>query len=100
MPIQLSSATKRRIDALFPDEQRAEVARLLCDEGGNNLPLCDSDDEFQLERIRFAALKLSQGSVQKLHEAIGLAKVDWRDLLVDADFADDTNAHKRWFPNE
>jgi hypothetical protein len=27
-----------------------------------------------------------------------LAKIDWRDLLSAADFADDPNAHSRWSP--
>jgi hypothetical protein len=65
---------------------------------GNNLPSCDDDDEFQLERIRFSALKLSAGNIDKLRDAIKLAKTDWRDLIVAAGFANDPTAHKRWLP--
>src|SRR5512135_1663921 len=99
MNSQLSVETKRRIDALFAPGQRDEVTRLLQDEYGNNLPMLENLDEVQLERFRFAALKLSAGSLPKLRDAVHLAKVDWRDLLVAAEFANDINAHKQWFPN-
>jgi hypothetical protein len=49
-----------------------------------------------LERVRFAALKLSEGNMEKLHRAVKLAKADWRDLLVAAGFADSVHAHKHW----
>jgi hypothetical protein len=48
--------------------------------------------------VRFAALKLSAGGMDRLRKAIELAKTDWRDLLVAAEFANDVNAHKRWSP--
>jgi hypothetical protein len=98
MPKRLSAETERRVDALFAPDQRDEVARLLRVECGNNLPFLDSFDEIQLERVQFAALKLSEGSIQKLHDTVRLAKEDWRDLLVSAVFANDVNAHNRWFP--
>ena len=34
-----------------------------------------------------------------INEAVELAKTDWRDLLSWAGFADDTTAHKHWFPD-
>jgi hypothetical protein len=98
MSPRLSQETERRIAALFPPNSRAEVSELLIIQCGNNLPFCDKEDEFQLERIRFSALKLSAGNIDKLKDAIKLAKTDWRDLLVAAGFADDTTAHKRWIP--
>ena len=94
----VSQETERRIAALFPPSLRAEVSELLVIQCGNNLPFCESYDEFQLERIRFSALKLSAGNIDKLKEAIKLAKTDWRDLLVAAGFANDITAHKRWIP--
>ncbi len=99
MKSRLSAETKRRIDALFAPGQRDEVTRLLQDECGNNLPMLENFNEVQLERFRFAALKLSAGSLPKLHDAVRLAKEDWRDLLVSAEFANDINAHKQWFPH-
>jgi hypothetical protein len=98
MKSRLSAETLRRIDALFEQAQRDAVTRLLQDECGNNLPLLEHFDEGQLERVRFAALKLSDGNLEKLHDAVRLAKEDWRDLLVSAEFADDINAHRQWFP--
>jgi hypothetical protein len=96
----LSPDTERRIAALFPPNSTAEAAELLIIQCGNNLPFCDNHDEFQLERIRFAALKLSAGNIDKLKDAIKLAQTDWRDLLVAARFAHDTTAHKRWIPQK
>ncbi len=98
MSLPISQETERRIAALFPPSSKAEVSELLINQCGNNLPFCGNDDELQLERIRFSALKLSAGNIDKLKDAIKLAKTDWRDLLVAAGFANDTTAHKRWIP--
>jgi hypothetical protein len=98
MSPRLSQDTEQKIAALFPPTFRAEVSELLIIQCGNNLPFCDNDDEFQLERIRFSALKLSAGNIDKLRDAIKLAKTDWRDLLVAAGFADDITSHRRWNP--
>jgi hypothetical protein len=51
-----------------------------------------------MERVRFAALKLSEGNKDKLLGAAQLAQYDWRDLLVAARFANDAEAHKSWAP--
>ncbi|HXM99624.1 MAG TPA: hypothetical protein VN982_14220 [Candidatus Dormibacteraeota bacterium] len=99
MSPRLSQETERRIALLFAPGERAEVAEMLVDECGNNLPFCEKRDEFELERIRFSALKLSGGNIDRLKDAIKLANMDWRDLLVAAGFANDTTAHQRWIPN-
>jgi len=52
-----------------------------------------------MDRIRFAALKLSKGDLERLQEAVRLAKIDWRDLLVAAGFANDINIHQSWLPD-
>ena len=83
---------------MFPSDARTEVAELLLHQCGNNLPFSERDDEFQLERVRFAALKLGAGDLERLKRAIELAKKDWRDLLVAAEFANDVHAHTRWSP--
>jgi len=49
-----------------------------------------------MERIRFAALRVGLGDLQDLQKAIALAKRDWRDLLVAADFAESLTAHQAW----
>ena len=77
---------------------RCGVGELLLQQCGNNLPFSEHSDEFQLERVRFAALKLSAGNLDGLRKAIELAKTDWRDVLVAAEFANDVTAHARWTP--
>lgn len=95
--MQLSLDTKRCVDILFPESEREEVVQLLVQECGNNLPFLENQNEEGLERFRFAALKLSGGNLRKLKDAVQLAKTDWRDLLVSAEFAEHINAHRHWF---
>jgi hypothetical protein len=52
-----------------------------------------------IERIRFAALKLCRGDLSALQRAVGLAKKDWRDVLVAAGFESDVAAHRSWWPD-
>jgi hypothetical protein len=94
----LSPETQRRLDILFRLEERAEAARLLAEQCGNNLPFLENLDEQGLERFQFAALKLSSGDLSRLRSAIDLAKTDWRDLLMAAGFGEDTRAHVYWIP--
>jgi hypothetical protein len=96
--LALSPETQRRLEILFREEHRAEATRLLVEECGNNLPFCADSTSRSLERIRFAALKLGGGDLPLLRDAIELAKTDWRDLLVAAEFGDDTQAHECWIP--
>lgn len=50
----------------------------------------------QMERFHFAVLKLSEGKVEKLYDAIALAQTDYRDLLMAAGFGESLIAHKSW----
>jgi hypothetical protein len=94
----ISPETRRRVDLLFAPELRDEAASLLELECGRNLPLSDKASAAAIERIRFAALKLSDGSIDALVRAIELAQRDWRDLLMAAGFGEDVHAHERWLP--
>jgi hypothetical protein len=96
----LTVETQRRLEALFSSDDRVRAARILTDECADNLPFHDEATPRSLERIRFAALKLSGGRIAELESAVALAKLDWRDLLVAADFAHDTTAHESWFPDD
>lgn len=97
--IELSSATRDRLLMIFREHDAPEVERLLAEECADTLPLLgEPATPAGLERIRFAALKLSGGEPQRLREAILLARADWRDLLVAAEFADDVHAHEKWLP--
>ena len=60
------------------------------------MPFLETETDDGLKRVRFAALKLSEGNMEKLHRAVKLAKTDWRDFPVAAGFADSVHAHKHW----
>jgi len=92
----LSPGTVQRIAALFPLPERAEVSQLLVAECGDNLPLADNLGPAGIERVRFAVLKISSGSLDGLWAAVALAQQDWRDALVEAGFYDDVRAHLTW----
>ena len=94
----LSPKTLRHVHTLFAEPDRAQAIRLLTDECGNNIPFCEKSTSEQLERIRFAALKLSNGSLDQLRSAIDLARIDWRDLLMAAGFGNNIHAHQSWQP--
>jgi hypothetical protein len=94
--IPLTISTRAKLDQLFPQEQRSEAVDLLEVKCGGGLPLIEAQGAEGIERIRCAALKISDGSLEKLHEAVQLANIDWRDVLVAAGFADSTLAHLSW----
>lgn len=96
---KLSTGTEQRLAAMFAPGDRALVSELLIEDCGNNLPFMESKDSQELERVRFAVLKLSGGDLNELQRAIDLAKLDWRDVLVSAGFADNTKAHESWWPS-
>jgi hypothetical protein len=52
------------------------------------------------ERLRFAALNVSNGSLQVLCDAIELAKHVGRDLLIGAEFGEVPHVHRRWLAND
>jgi len=85
---KLSPRTYQLIEKLFPTVEQTGVTRWLLEECRQNLPFQKDTDEYGLERIRFAALKLL--------EAIELAKRDWRDLLMWACFGYLLSAHEKW----
>ncbi len=96
--VSLSPGTVRRIAALFPEAERDGVAALLTTECGDNLPFVDASGAEGIERIRYAVLKIGNGSLDRLLLALGLARRDWRDALVGAGFAEDVRAHLHWLP--
>jgi hypothetical protein len=96
---KLSLETQRRVEMMYYPEQVEEVTRLLVEECGYNIPGTRAkDDEHSMERLRFAALKVSSGHIGRLKEAVDLAKVDYRDVLLWAGFANDVAKHKAWLP--
>ena len=96
MTPKLSPHTQELIERLFVEAVRAEAEHMLVERCGNNLPFCDQDDEFQMERIRFAVLRIGLGDLEETRKAMDLAKRDWRDVLVWSGFGNDLKAHKHW----
>lgn len=96
--IELSRPTRNRIQILFPPSQWSVVEDLLESRCGDNLPFVEPSHARLAERIRFAVLKLSQGDLAELQRQIEEAHVDWRDVLMAADFGGDSSAHGRWKP--
>lgn len=90
----LDETTWRLVEKLFTPEQQGEAASILIRECGRKLPF--PDNEWFLERMRFAVLKSSAGNIEKLREAVKLAQLDFRDALMDAGFAQSLTAHKEW----
>ena len=93
---ELSEKTWEIIRKMFPAGTQDTVAELMAAECGNNLPGLSKLNGLELERFRFAALKLSGGDVDKLLGAISLAQSDWRDLLAGAGFAESLTEHSKW----
>jgi hypothetical protein len=94
---KLSPETKRRVELLFRPEDQLEATGLLDLECGYSLPGFKRAPDQDVERVRFAALKLSDGDLGKLRGAVELAQLDFRDLLMNAGFGDLT-AYKEWLP--
>ncbi|MEM7627751.1 MAG: hypothetical protein AAF333_19330 [Planctomycetota bacterium] len=97
-PAPITLATKNHLHKLFEERDYGEVEKLLVEDCGQNLPFCEDYYSQDLDRLRFAVLKLSGGDIDQLKQAIDLAKTDWRDLLMAAGFGYDTSAHLSWHP--
>ena len=96
--LDLSEKSVRLIELLFNEADVIDmVSNRLKTECGSNIPFCESYSAEDMERIRFAVLKLSESNINKLDNALDLAKIDWRDLLMAADFGHDTQAHNKWY---
>jgi hypothetical protein len=80
--VGLTPAVVAEISRLFPTHQHPIVADLLDRSCGRTLPLLREATAQRLEFVRLAALKFSNGDVSKLRDAIELAHVDWRDLVM------------------
>ncbi len=84
------------MDKIVSKERKAEVIRILENEVADNLPFLEAATPLSLERFRFAVLKVAGNNPDKLAQALTLAKEDWRDLLIAAEFADSVEAHETW----
>ena len=96
MTPRLSPLTRQLVEITFSSQDASEASHWLEQECGDNLPFCANQNEYEMERLRFAAIKLSKGDLHELLEAIDQARMDWRDLLMAAGFGYDVNAHNEW----
>ena len=92
----LSPHTRQLVEVFFSSKDRSEASHWLEEECGNTLPSCGQQNEYGMERSRFAAIQLSKGDLHKLLDAIDEARMDCRDVLMAADFGFDVNAHEEW----
>jgi|SRR6056297_1794093 len=98
--VPLSPKTDLLVFAAFSgesDEFRSRIAAMLENDIGETIPFCDSSTPEEMERIRFAVIRLLAERRMAESDVIQLAKTDWRDLLMAADFGYDTGAHLAWY---
>lgn len=90
---KLSKLTETVLERMFPNAEQDAVRSLLFEECTGKLPSVEPNG---YERIHLAILKISNGDVKKFIEAAELARRDWRDVLMWAEFANDSDAHRKW----
>jgi hypothetical protein len=94
---ELSPNTEYLVHTLYKSREAKEIGDILEIDCGTESLGCDGWTPVQMERIRFAVLKLAIESDSGLDAALNLVSRDWRDLLMSAGFGDDLNAHVKWF---
>jgi hypothetical protein len=97
--MELSPDTEQRLAILFAAKDQPAARAILRDQCGDNLAFLQRLGATEIERVRLGALKLSQGRLDKLRQAVHLAQQDFRDLLMAAGFGHDTKAHLAWMPD-
>jgi hypothetical protein len=88
----LTERTRRLLTLVTDRTARARLESLF----ERRAALIGPPTEKELERVRFAAIKLALEGERSLGVAEELYCVDVRDLLVNAEFATDARAHERW----
>ena len=95
--IPLSERTQSLISRMFSKSDGIVVSDILYRAVSDNLPFCTDSTPEQMERIRFAILKMTMQSPLNLAVGIHLAQTDWRDLLMEVGFGEDVTQHLTWF---
>ncbi len=90
-PVQLTELVRNKVCQRFDNEDQGEVIRLLEKECGRGLPFHERATPQDLERVRLAVLKLSDGNLSELRKQVNIARTDWRDVLC---FAEQPEAFK------
>lgn len=92
MDKHLSPQTQQLIKRIKDPIIQAEVIALFESAGA----LYGPPTEELLERVRFSVIKLSMEGPKAFFAAAELYRLDTRDLLVNAGFANDPQAHYQW----
>lgn len=95
--VPISPRTGRIAEELFRDPDRTRILKRLQLEASRNVPFHGNSTPTELERIRFAILKLIHQHPANEDHAFKLAKEDWRDLYMAAGFGYSATEHERWF---
>ena len=93
--VATSLRTQAIIESIFAPADRSIVTDILVNECADNLTSFRNSTEYDLERIRLAVLKLSDGNTETLQYWIERSKEDRRDTLSAADFGT-TVSHIVW----
>lgn len=90
----LSDETNRLIHHFFPAHEE-DVSALLDRRCNDDLPNIGkpTPENTNVERVRYGALKLSDGDLARLHKVLNY---DWRDILVWAGFGNSLAEHRHW----
>jgi hypothetical protein len=95
--IALSERTRTLIATLFSHTDGVVVSDLLYRAVSGNIPFCSNSSPEDMERIRFAIIKMTKQSPLNLAVGIYMAQSDWRDLLMWAGFGNNSAEHMTWF---
>jgi len=98
--LELSSRQELLLKRTFQKDNFLAAKSALEVKAGKTIPFCGNSSSEQLDRIRFAIIKLSGGCTEALDNAIELAHTDWRKLLISADFGVNPIEHDNWFKEE
>ena len=76
---ELSPRVRALIEASFSPGEQASIPELLREFHWSLQPLID-------ERVHLDILEICGGRIEKVRELVALARVDWRDLIVTAEY--------------
>ena len=94
--LHITLRTRHVLRVVFPPNLWERVEKtLVIDCGPEHVHSRDFDGE-AMERIWLATLKLSDGSITAFENAVLLAQIDWRDVLLGSGFGSDLEAHIKW----
>lgn len=97
MPIHLSSRCERVATHLFDASRCTHIRNRLISEASDNIPFHENSDSAEMDRIRFAIMKLVSMPNADEDVVFALAKQDWRDLFVAAGFGYSADEHNQWY---